>query len=90
MTQPSTADEQQDRTQPTLSFSEREIQILSLVAEGRTDNEIAVRLCMSAKTVSWYVRQVRLRLGARSRAHAVALAMRQGILSGCPSREQDL
>ena len=89
MTQPLTADEQQDRTKPTLSFSEREIQILSLVAEGRTDNEIGIRLCMSAKTVSWYVREIRLRLGARSRAHAVALAIRQGILSGCLSREQD-
>ena len=88
MTQPSTADEQQDRTKPTLSFSKREIQILSLVAEGRTDNEIGILLCMSAKTVSWYVREVRLRLGARSRAHAVALAMRQGILSGCLSQEQ--
>jgi len=51
------------------------------VAEGRTDREIALRLSLSVETVSWYVKAVRARLGARSRAHAVALAMRLGVLS---------
>ena len=89
MTSPSTSDEEQrDVADNTTHFSKREIEILTLVAEGRTDNEIAIRLCMSAKTVSWYVKEIRARLDARSRAHAVALAMRQGILSGKLSPEQ--
>jgi len=89
MTSPSTSDEEQrDVANNTTYFSKREIEILTLVAEGRTDNEIAIRLCMSAKTVSWYVKEIRARLDARSRAHAVALAMRQGILSGKLSPEQ--
>ena len=89
MTSPSTSDEEQrDVADNTTYFSKREIEILTLVAEGRTDNEIAIRLCLSAKTVSWYVKEIRARLDARSRAHAVALAMRQGILSGKLSPEQ--
>ena len=90
MPQSSTSgEEQRDVAHSITSLSERELEILTLVAEGRTDNEIAIRLCMSAKSVSWYVKEIRARLGARSRAHAVALAMRQGILSGKPSPDQD-
>ena len=90
MPQPSTSGkEQQDVAHSITSLSERELEILSLVAEGRTDNEIGIRLCMSAKTVSWYVKEIRARFGARSRTHAVALAMRQGILSAKPSPDQD-
>ena len=89
MPQPSTSDEEQrDVPHSTTSLSERELEILTLVAEGRTDNEIGIRLCMSAKSVSWYVKEIRARFGARSRAHAVALAMRQGILSAKPSPEK--
>jgi DNA-binding CsgD family transcriptional regulator len=89
MTSPSTSDEEQrDGANSATYLSEREIEILTLVAEGRTDNEIAIRLCMSAKTVSWYVKEIRARFNARSRTHAVALAMRQGILSGKLSPER--
>jgi len=83
MTQPATSDEEQrGAAHSATHLSEREIEILTLVAEGRTDNEIAIRLRISAKTVSWYVKEIRARFNARSRTHAVALAMRQGILSG--------
>jgi DNA-binding CsgD family transcriptional regulator len=76
------AEKQRDGASDAPHLSQREIEILGLVADGRTDNEIAIRLCMSAKTVSWYVKEIRARLQARSRAHAAALAMRQGILPG--------
>jgi DNA-binding CsgD family transcriptional regulator len=79
---PASGEKQQDAATDAPYLSQREIEILALVADGRTDNEIAIRLCMSAKTVSWYVKEIRARLNARSRAHAVALAMWQGILSG--------
>jgi DNA-binding CsgD family transcriptional regulator len=90
MTQPSTSEEERNCGEDrTIHLSDRELLILALVAEGRTDNEIAIRLCMSAKTVSWYVKEIRARFNARSRTHAVALAMRQGILSGKLSPERD-
>jgi DNA-binding CsgD family transcriptional regulator len=39
--------------------------------------------------VSWYVKEIRAKIGAHSRAHAVALAMEHRILSGLLTPEQD-
>ena len=63
-------------------LSRRQREILALVAQGGSDNEIAMELCLSAKTVSWYVKEIRARLDARSRAHAVALALQHDLLAG--------
>ena len=71
-----------------IRLSRRERQVLTLVAQGASDNEIAIQLCLSAKTVSWYVKEIRAKIGAHSRAHAVALAMEHGILSGLSTPEQ--
>ena len=90
MPQPSKSGEAQgDAANNITTLSKRQMQLLGLVAEGATDNEIAIQLGLSAKTVSSYVKELRARLDARSRAHAVALAIRQRILSGNPSPEQD-
>ena len=78
----SDSDRQPTAAHDAVHLSRREREVLALVAEGRTDREIALRLSLSVETVSWYVKAVRARLGARSRAHAVALAMRLGVLSG--------
>jgi DNA-binding CsgD family transcriptional regulator len=59
----------------------RQAEVLALVAQGASDNEIALQLYLSATTVSWYVKEIRTLLRARSRAHAVALAMQYGLLS---------
>lgn len=77
----SDSDRQPAAAHDAVHLSRRESEILALVAEGRTDREIALRLSLSVETVSWYVKAVRARLGARSRAHAVALAIRLGVLS---------
>ena len=77
----SDSDEQPTAAHDAGHLSRREIEILALVAEGKTDREIALQLSLSAETVSWYVKAICARLGARSRAHAVALAMRLGVLS---------
>ena len=66
-------------------LSDRQLEVLMLVAEGATDNEIAIRLHLSVLTVSQYVVEIRARLDARSRAHAVALALWQGVLPSRPS-----
>jgi DNA-binding CsgD family transcriptional regulator len=70
-------------------LSDRQLEVLALVAEGATDNEIALRLHLSVLTVAQYVREIRARFDARSRAHAVALALRMGLLPGRPPPGQD-
>ena len=70
-------------------LSDRQLEVLALVAEGATDNEIALRLHLSVLTVAQYVREIRARFDARSRAHAVALALRSGLLPGRSSPGED-
>ena len=67
-------------TDEAIHLSERQVQVLALVAEGATDREVARQLKISAKTVSNYMASIRARLDAYSRAHAVALALQQGLL----------
>jgi DNA-binding CsgD family transcriptional regulator len=57
-------------------LSPRQREILDLVAEGRTSKEIAVILGISESTVNWHLANAFERLGASSRAEAVAIAMR--------------
>jgi DNA-binding CsgD family transcriptional regulator len=60
-------------------LSPRQREILTLVAAGRTSKEIAGDLGISESTVNWHISNVFGRLGASSRAEAVALAMREEI-----------
>jgi DNA-binding CsgD family transcriptional regulator len=62
--------------------TQRERQILSLLADGETDIRIARMLHLSPATVQTHVRNVKAKLGARTRAQAVALALHSGIISG--------
>jgi DNA-binding CsgD family transcriptional regulator len=57
-------------------LSPRQREILALVAAGRTSKEIAGALGISESTVNWHLANAFERLGASSRAEAVALAMR--------------
>jgi DNA-binding CsgD family transcriptional regulator len=56
-------------------LSPRQREILELVASGRTSKEIAAELGISRSTVNWHLANTFARLGASSRAEAVALAM---------------
>lgn len=58
------------------ALSPRQREILTLVAAGRTSKEIASTLGISESTVNWHLSNAFTRLGASSRAEAVALAMR--------------
>lgn len=51
----------------------RQEQVISLVAQGRTDKEIAGLLSISMGTVGHHMGMILERLEARSRAHAVAI-----------------
>jgi DNA-binding NarL/FixJ family response regulator len=54
----------------------RELAVLPLLAEGLVNREIAQRLSISQETVKGHVSHLLTKLEARSRAHAVAIALR--------------
>jgi DNA-binding CsgD family transcriptional regulator len=58
----------------------RELEVLELVSEGLSTREISRRLWITEETVKTHVRRMHNRLAARTRAHAVAIAFRKGIL----------
>jgi len=62
------------------SLTEREHEILKLVAEGYTNNKIAERLIISPKTVDTHRTHVMDKLNLHSRAELVKYAMRRGLL----------
>src|SRR4051794_26212257 len=58
----------------------REREVLALLAEGLTSADAAAQLGLSAETIETHVRRALRKLGARSRTHAVALALRLELL----------
>lgn len=72
------------RTEPAPTegqdLTSRETEVLTLVASGLSDREIAERLVLSPHTVHRHVANVRTKLGLPTRAAAVAAATRRGLL----------
>lgn len=61
-------------------LSERELEVLRLIAEGLTNHEIAGRLVISLSTVKGHTSNIYGKLGANSRTQAVAVATGLGVL----------
>jgi DNA-binding NarL/FixJ family response regulator len=61
-------------------LTERERQVVALVAEGLTNDEIAARLVMSAATAKTHVSRAMIKLGARDRAQLVVFAYESGLV----------
>jgi DNA-binding NarL/FixJ family response regulator len=59
----------------------REIEVLELISEGLVNREIGERLFLSEETVKSHVRHLLAKLQARSRAHAVAVGLRRGLIA---------
>ena len=68
------------------SLSDREREVIALVADGRTGPEIASALQISHDTVRTHVRNAQGKLGARSRAQLVAITLGNGHMA--PSRDR--
>jgi LuxR family maltose regulon positive regulatory protein len=62
------------------SLSERELEVLQLIAEGLTNREIASRLFLALNTVKAHTRNIYGKLGVNSRTQAVARARTLGVL----------
>jgi DNA-binding NarL/FixJ family response regulator len=59
----------------------REIEVLQLICDGLVNREIGNRLFLSEETVKSHVRHLLAKLQARSRAHAVAVGFRRGLIT---------
>ena len=62
------------------ALSDREIEVLTLVAGGNSNKEIGARLSITEETVKAHLKRIIAKLGANDRTHAVTLALSRGIL----------
>jgi two-component system, NarL family, response regulator NreC len=74
-------DRVKEERHPSEVLSERELQVLKLVAEGFSSREIAERIFVGAKTVESYRVRFTEKLGLNSRAEIVRYALEMGLLS---------
>jgi DNA-binding CsgD family transcriptional regulator len=63
-----------------VGLTKRESEVLGLVAEGKSNRQIAAALCMSEKTASVHVSRILTKLAVSSRGEAAALAHRLGLV----------
>lgn len=68
---------------PSLSepLTRKEVRVLQLLAEGYSNSAMAQKLFVSDSTVRTHLRNINLKLGARSRTQAVAIARRLGVMT---------
>jgi DNA-binding NarL/FixJ family response regulator len=64
----------------TATLTERELQVLSAIARGGTNQEVARALLVSEATVKTHLLHVYPKLGVRDRAAAVRVAFQRGLL----------
>lgn len=62
-------------------LSERELAVLACAAGGNGNKQIGVRLGIAEDTVKAHMRTILAKLGAHDRTHAVAIAVKRGILT---------
>lgn len=65
---------------PRIGITSRELEVLRLLSEGNRNKEIADALEISEDTVKFHVKSIFGKLGVSDRTHAVALAVKRGIL----------
>lgn len=73
------------RTARPLGLSVREAEIMSLIAGGHSNGEIAAQLVLAEKTVKNHVNRIYAKLGAESRAAAIVRWTEASDTAGAPS-----
>jgi DNA-binding NarL/FixJ family response regulator len=68
-------------TQRVPSLSKREREIIDLLAQGLTGEQVAEQLFLSSETVKTHIRNAMGKLEANTRVHAIAIALREGFIS---------
>jgi DNA-binding NarL/FixJ family response regulator len=58
----------------------REVEVLTMIAEGNSNKIIADRMFITEHTVKGHVKSILSKLGASDRTHAVTLGLKRGIL----------
>jgi DNA-binding NarL/FixJ family response regulator len=67
--------------QAQVSLSAREREIMALLAQGLTGEQVAEELVLSTETVKTHIRNAMNKLEARNRVHAIAIALREGVIT---------
>ncbi len=63
-----------------ISLTEREQQVLRLVAAGQTTPQIAGTLCLGVETIRWYRKKLLAKFSASTSAEMVRMAIEMGLL----------
>ena len=74
---------------PLGEFKPRELEIILLMAEGFSNQEISDRLFITKETVRWYNKQIYSKLGTSRRTEAIALAREMGLLGESQASSPD-
>ena len=71
-------------------LSQRELQVLQLIATGLSNQEVAQKMVVAVSTVKWHLNNIYAKLDVRNRTRAVARAQGLGLLSQLPSHQRSL
>jgi DNA-binding NarL/FixJ family response regulator len=66
--------------EPESALTQREMQVLGLLADGASNKVIARKLDISVHTAKFHVASVTAKLRARNRTDAISIALREGVL----------
>jgi DNA-binding NarL/FixJ family response regulator len=69
------------KEQTSLSVSSRELDVLKLIAKGKSNKEIGARLGITESTVKAHLARIFPKLGVTDRAHAIAFAIKRGFIT---------
>jgi LuxR family transcriptional regulator len=62
-------------------LTKRQMEVLILLADGMTSNEVAKELSISNHTVDWYINIIQEKFNAKNRQHVIAIAFRLGLIT---------
>jgi len=81
---------EEEATAPRDRLTDREKELLTLVARGLSNKAIAAEMSISENTVKYYMKNILQKLGAQNRTEAAAYALQAGIVPPPPNREPPL